>query len=113
MSKKTDLQRIVESAWSIVLHPKANRIEQLEGLKLVCAARGVLLPDISERWLSTQQAVQLRQAKQALIEKALNCKARRKRENRRAYLRRQLRSLEVQEPEPQNDELPQQAQEAL
>jgi hypothetical protein len=112
MSKKTDLQQVVESAWAIVLHPKSNRIEKLEGLKLVCAARGILLPEISERWLSTQQAVQLRQAKQELIDKALRCKTRRKRENRRTYLRRQLKNLEEQGCEPQNDQLPQQAQEA-
>lgn len=111
MSKKTDLRQVVECAWSIVLHPKANRIEMLEGLKLVCAVRGILLPEVSERFLSTQQAVQLRQAKAALVEKALRVKSRRKRENRKAYLRRQLKSLE-DEGCDQGGTAPQQPQEA-
>ena len=92
---KDELRRIAAEAWSIVADPRASRIEKLEGLKLIAASRGVLLPDVDERWLTVRQVCQLRQAKQALLEKVLRKKAVRKRANRRQYIKRQIRAAEA------------------
>src|SRR5579862_7275812 len=92
---KNELRRIADAAWQIALDAKASRIEKLEALKLVAAAKGVLLPELDERWLTVRQVTQLRQAKQQLVERVLRKKARRKRENRKAYLRRQIKTLEA------------------
>ena len=94
---KQELKRIADEAWKIVLDPRSTRIEKLEGLKLIAAAKGVLLPDINEQWLTVRQVCQLRKARQELVEKALRKKARRKVENKRARLRRKIRELKAKQ----------------
>lgn len=88
----TEIQRIKYAAWQIATDPRASRIERIEALKLVCAAKGILLPELDERFLSVKQITQLRRAKQALVEKALKRKERKRRANRKAYIRRRLKA---------------------
>jgi len=90
----TETERIKAEAWRIVTDARANRIERIEGLKLICAARGILLPEVREDLLDRKQTVQLRKAKQELIEKALRKKAQRSRANRKSYLKRKIALLE-------------------
>jgi hypothetical protein len=90
----SEVQRIAEAAWEIVRDPRSSRIERLEALKLIAGCKGVLLPDINERWLSVRQVAQLRRVRQELVEKALRRKAARRKQNARAYIRRRLRELE-------------------
>jgi hypothetical protein len=92
----TELQRIKCVAWEIITDPKANRIERIEGLKLIAAAKGLLLPDVNEQWLSVKQVAQLRRIKQELVEKALQRKERKSKANRKNYLRRKIKVLEAQ-----------------
>jgi len=94
---KREVRRIADEAWKIVLDARSARIEKIEALKLIAAARGVLLPDINEQWLTVRQVCQLRKARQELVEKALRQKARRKVENRRARLRRKIRELKAKQ----------------
>jgi hypothetical protein len=98
---KNELRRIADIAWQIALDTRSNRIEKLEALKLVAAAKGVLLPDINEQWLTVRQVCQLRKAKQTMVEKVLKLKSRRKVENQRARLRRKIRELKGQKQEMQ------------
>jgi hypothetical protein len=100
---KTELQKIREEAWRIVLEPRASRVERLEALKLIAACKGVLLPDIDERWLSAKQVCQLREAKRALLEKALQRREQRRRANRKHYLRRTIAALEQAAKEEQEN----------
>lgn len=93
---KQELKRVAEEAWKIVLDTRSSRIEKLEGLKLIAACKGVLLPALDEQWLTVRQVCQLRQARQELVEKALRRKARRKVENKRARLRKKIRELTAQ-----------------
>jgi hypothetical protein len=92
----TELQRIKCAAWEIITDPKANRIERIEALKLIAAAKGLLLPDVNEQWLSVRQVAQLRRIKQQLVEKVLARKERKKKANRRQYLRKRIAVLEGQ-----------------
>lgn len=89
----TEVKRIAYEAWRIVTDPPANRIERIEALKILCACKGLLLPDVNEQWLSVRQVAQLRRIKQELVEKALQRRERKKKANRRGYLRRQLKAL--------------------
>lgn len=90
----SETRRIADEAWRIVRDPRANRIERLEGLKLIAATRGLLIPELDERWLTVRQVAELRRIKQDLVEKALQRKERKRRANRKAYLRRRIRELE-------------------
>jgi hypothetical protein len=92
--RTTELARIRSEAWGIVAHPAAKRFEKIEALKLICATKGILIPDLDERFLTVKQALQLRQAKSRIVETALRRKEKAKVINRRAYLRRRLRQLE-------------------
>jgi hypothetical protein len=78
-----------------VTDERSNRIERIEALKLIAACKGLLLPDINEQWLSVRQVAQLRRIKQELVEKALQRRERKKKANRRGYLRRQLKALQA------------------
>ncbi len=89
------LRQISGEAWKIVVDPRANRIERLEALKLIAACKGVLLPNLDERWLSVRQVCQLRHVKQQLVEKVLLRKARKKKANRKQYIKRRLKKLEA------------------
>ena len=93
----SEIRKIAEHAWLIVLDPRSSRIERLEALKLIAGCKGVLLPDINEQWLSVRQVTQLRRIKQELVERVLKRKAVRQKQNRRAYLRRRIKALEGQE----------------
>lgn len=93
----TELQRIKYAAWEIVTDPKANRIERIEALKLIAAAKGLLLPDVNEQWLSVRQVAQLRRIKQQLVEQALARRERKKKANRKQYLRKRIAELEEKE----------------
>lgn len=92
----TELQRIKCAAWEIITDPKANRIERIEALKLIAAAKGLLLPDVNEQWLSVRQVAQLRRIKQQLVEKVLARRQRKQKANRRQYLRKRIAVLEGQ-----------------
>jgi hypothetical protein len=94
---KNELRRLADEIWKVVLDTRASRIEKLEAAKVICACKGVLIPEVNEEWLSAKQIVQLRRLKHELVQKALKRKEMKKRKNRRAYLRRQIRTLEAQE----------------
>jgi hypothetical protein len=98
----SEVQRIKEFAWSIILDAKSNRMEKLIALQLIAAAKGMLLPTLDERFLSVRQVCQLRRIQQELVEKVLKRKARKAKANRKAYLKRRLRELETQ---PQQTEV--------
>lgn len=78
----------------IVEDPRASRAERIEAAKVAAACAGILLPDTSEGFLSTRQAVELRQAKAAIVERMQKRKERKRLENRRGYLRRKVRTQE-------------------
>jgi hypothetical protein len=92
----SELKRIADEAWKIVTDARASRMEKLEGLKLIAATKGVLLPDIDERWLTVRQVCQLRMAKKTLLEKALRRKMQKTKANRKQYLKRRINELEGQ-----------------
>jgi hypothetical protein len=96
---KSEIERIKEAAWELVRVTKNDAVK-VEALKIVAGCKGVLLPDLNEKFLTVKQIVQVRQAKQSLVERVLRTKARRKKENRRAYLRRELKRLKAA-PQPQ------------
>lgn len=90
----TEIARIRSEAWAIVTHPAAKRFEKIEALKLICATKGVLVPDLDERFLTVKQVLQLRTAKSRIVENALRRKEKMRTVNRKAYLKRRLRELE-------------------
>lgn len=94
---KSELRRVSDTAWSIIAHPHASRLEKIEALKLIAACKGVLLPDINEQFLTAKQVAQLRIAKRTLVEKALKRKERKRKANRKQYVRRRLKALEPEE----------------
>lgn len=97
----SETRRIADEAWKIVSDPRANRIERLESLKLIAATRGLLIPELDERWLTVRQVAELRRIKQQLVEKVLRRKERKRKANRKAYLKRRIRELEAAHvPEP-------------
>jgi hypothetical protein len=100
---KSELRRLADEVWKIVLDPKSSRIERIESAKIIAACKGVLLPCMDEQFLSVRQIIQLRRIKEELTEKALKRKATRRRSNRRAYLRRKINDLESQ-PEDREDQ---------
>lgn len=93
----SEVRRIADEAWKIVSDPRSNRIERLEALKLIAATRGLLIPELDERWLTVRQVAELRRIKQQLVEKALRRKERRRKANRKAYIKRRIRELEVEQ----------------
>lgn len=90
----SEIKRIAEAAWLIVLDPKASRMEKLTALSILCGCRGILLPTLDERFLSVRQITQVRRVQQELVGKALRRKAARRKQNARAYLRKRLRELQ-------------------
>ena len=80
---KTEMFKIVED-------PRSSTYAKIEAAKVIAACAGVLLPDTSEAFLSTKQAIELRQARQAVAERMLKRKERRRLENRRQYLKRKI-----------------------
>jgi len=70
---------------------------------VIAACSGVLLPDTNEALLSTRQAVELRQARQAIAEKMQRKRERKRLENRRTYLRRKLRQATSIQPQDRGE----------
>jgi hypothetical protein len=99
----SELQRIKDAAWRIVSHPKSNRIEILEALKLLASCKGLLIPDLDERWLTVRQVAQLRRIKQELVETVLRRKERKRKANRKAYIRRLIKAAESAQPSQVDD----------
>ena len=94
---RKELKPITEAMMVIIDDPRSSRIERIECARVLLSCYGCLLPDINERWLSVKQITQLRRAKQDIVERVLRQKVVRKKQNRRAYLRRAIRTLEQQE----------------
>jgi hypothetical protein len=94
---RTSLKQLSEAMWRIVLDPRSSRIERIECAKVILSCHGCFLPDLNESFLTAKQVVQLRGLKQEIVERTLRRKERRKRQNRRAYLRRQIKALEAQQ----------------
>ena len=84
------LSKLKMEMFKIVEDPRTSAAAKIEAAKVIAACAGVLLPDTSEAFLSTKQAVQLRQARQAIAERMLTRKERRRLENRRQYLKRKI-----------------------
>jgi hypothetical protein len=93
----SEIQQIKDVAWGIIADPRATRIERLEALKLIAATRGLLIPELDERWLTVRQIAGLRRIKRDMVERVLKQKARKARANRKAYLRRRIRELEAEQ----------------
>jgi len=97
---KTDLKPTVAAMAAIVSDPRAARIEKILAAQIILSAHGCLLPEINEQWLSVRQITQLRSVKQQIVGSVLKRKERRKKQNRRTYLRRRIKQLE----ETQNEQ---------
>jgi hypothetical protein len=91
----SELKQLAGAMWAILRDPRASRIERVEAAKVILSCHGCLLPDVNESFLSIRQITQLRALKQRTAERVLKQKERRKRQNRRAYLRRQIKALEA------------------
>src|SRR5690349_6581745 len=98
-----NITKLTAAMFAIVDDPRASRIEKIEAAKVIAACAGILLPDTSESFLSTRQAVELRQAKQAIVTRMQRQRERKRLENRRAYLRRKLRKQPEQKSKEQNN----------
>ena len=85
------LKQLKLAMYQIVENPKASHALKIEAGKIIASLAGFLLPDTSEAFLSTRQAVQLRQAKQIIVTKMIARKERKRLENRRGYLKRKLK----------------------
>lgn len=87
---------------AVLQDPRASRIERIECAKVLLSCYGCLIPDVDERWLSVRQIVQLRRIKQELVERVLHQKEVRRKQNRRALLRRKIRKLKQQQETSDN-----------
>ncbi len=94
---KRELRPIAEAMTAVLQDRRASRIERIECAKVLLSCYGCLIPDVDERWLSVKQIVQLRRVKQDIIERVLHQKEVRKKQNRRAYLRRTIKKLKQQQ----------------
>ena len=98
------LTKLKVEMFKIVEDPKASTFARIEAGKVVAACAGILLPDTSEHFLNTKQTIELRQAKQAIVEKMLRRKERIRLENRRQYLKRKIRQTTTKTAEKGHDE---------
>ena len=96
MSMRRELKELAAAMWTVIRDPKASRIERIECAKVILSCHGCLIPDVNEEWLSVRQIVKLRTMKQSVVERVLRTKDRRKRQNRRAFLRRKIRAIEAE-----------------
>jgi hypothetical protein len=90
------LKRLIDAMFVVIEDVRASRIEKIEAAKVIAACSGILLPDTSETFLSTRQVVELRAARQAIVEKMQRRKERKRLENRRGYLKRKLHAQDQQ-----------------
>lgn len=96
---KQTLRPISTAMEEIVLDRRSGRIERVLAAQVILALHGLFLPGVSEEWLDTRQTIELRRVQRELLAKVLHQKAVRKKQNRRALLRRKLRTLqETNEP---------------
>ena len=93
------LTKLKNEMFKIVEDPRTSVFAKIEAAKVIAACAGILLPDTSEAFLSTRQAVELRQARQTIAERMLKRKERRRLENRRQYLKRKLATRSAQREE--------------
>jgi len=91
---RNELKPIRDAMLAILLDSRSTRIERIECAKVLMSCYGQLIPEVNEQWLSVRQLTQLRMMKQQIVERVLKKKARRKRANRKAYLRRRIKELE-------------------
>src|SRR4051812_6333734 len=91
---KRELKPVVDAMMTILGDARASRIERIECAKLLLSCYGCLLPEINEQWLSVRQITELRRWKRDTVERILRGRAARKIQNRRAYLRRQIKNIE-------------------
>ncbi|HKV92330.1 MAG TPA: hypothetical protein VJW20_07260 [Candidatus Angelobacter sp.] len=99
---KKELTPISNAMMAVLQDPRASRIERIECAKVLLSCYGCLIPDVDERWLSVRQIVQLRRIKQELVERVLHQKEVRRKQNRRALLRRKIRKLKQQQETSDN-----------
>lgn len=92
---KQQLKPIAAAMMAVLQDPRASRIERIECAKVLLSCYGQLIPDVNEEFLGVRQLVQLRKLKQEITERVLKKKAARKRQNRRAHLRRKIKKLEA------------------
>lgn len=92
---KKDIKRIVAECWRIVDDRVTSKALKLEALRVLAACSGVWVGTADETLMDAKTAFSLRQARQQLIGRALGRKAARTRANRRNYLRRKIRTLEL------------------
>lgn len=90
------LTKLKAAMFAIVEDPRTSVYAKIEAAKVIAACAGVLLPDTGEAFLSTKQAVELRQARQAIATRMLKRKERKKLENRRQYLKKKLAKRSAQ-----------------
>lgn len=102
---KADTRKALnDTMLSVVLDARSSRIERIEAAKVLLSLAGMFIPDVNESFLSARQITNLRQLKQAVIERALNSKERKRKANRRSYLRKKLAAVEGQEPQQPQQE---------
>ena len=89
------LTQLKTEMFRIVTDPRSSAMAKIEAAKVIAACAGILLPDTSEAFLSTRQAIELRQARKAVADRMLKRKERRKLENRRQYLKRKIKAAET------------------
>lgn len=91
------LKELNVEMWKVLLDPRATRLERLEAGRIIAALYGVLAPSgIGEAALSTKAVAQLRAARVEIAERLFKRKRQKRGQNQRAYVRRQIRHLEQQ-----------------
>ena len=89
------LKQLNVEMWKVLLDPRATRLERLESARIIAALHSVFVGSgIGEGALSTKAAVQLRAAQAEIAERLFRRKQRKRGQNQRAYLRRQIREQE-------------------
>lgn len=94
---KRDLRPVAAAMSAILVDPRASRLERVEAAKVVLSCHGCLLPDVNESFLSVREITQLRRMREDTVRKVLGRKEKKKYQNRRAYIRRKIRSMEAQQ----------------
>lgn len=93
------LKELNKAMFDILNDPRASRLERLEAGRIIASLHGVLIPEgVNESTLSTKTIVQLKAAKTAIAEKMFKRREQRKKQNRRAYLRRRIAAIEASVP---------------
>jgi type II secretory pathway component PulL len=89
------LKELNVEMWKVLLDPRATRLERLESARIIAALHGIFVASgIGEGVLSAKAAVQLRAAQAEIAERLFKRKQRKRGQNQRAYLRRQIREQE-------------------